>query len=82
MIVAAAVVRIEPVHRVPEVGYDRVVDLIAQTEEARADGITRRELPVPFRPGRLGASIDGFAIRYLRAGDGVEFLRVQRVAVL
>ena len=44
------------------------------------DGITRRELPVPFRPGTLGASIDGFAIRYLRTADGVEFVRIQLIA--
>lgn len=44
------------------------------------DGLTRRELPVPFRPGTLGASIDGFAIRYLHTADGVEFLRVQIAA--
>jgi hypothetical protein len=31
---------------------------------------------VPFRPGTLGASIDGFAIRYLRTADGLEILRV------
>jgi hypothetical protein len=43
------------------------------------DGITRRELPVPFRPGTLGASIDGFAIRYLRTVDGIEFLRIRLV---
>lgn len=44
------------------------------------DGITRRELPVPFKPGTLGASIDGFAIRYVRTSDGVEFIRVQLIA--
>jgi hypothetical protein len=43
------------------------------------DVITRRELPIPFRPGTLGASIDGFVIRYLRTANGVEFLRIQLV---
>jgi hypothetical protein len=43
------------------------------------DGVTRRELPVPFRPGTLGASIDGFAIRYLRTTDGIELVRIQLV---
>jgi len=35
---------------------------------------------VPFKPGTLGASIDGFAIRCVQTGDGVEFIRVQLVA--
>jgi hypothetical protein len=35
---------------------------------------------VPFRPGTLGASIDGFAVRYLRTAGGLEFLRIQLVA--
>jgi hypothetical protein len=43
------------------------------------DGLTRRELPVPFRPGTLGASIDGFVVRYLHTADGVEILRIQLV---
>ena len=43
------------------------------------DGISRRELPVPFRPGTLGASIDGFVVRYLRTADGIEVLRIQLV---
>ena len=63
----------------PDLRRRAIMAIHAVERRPEPDGITRRELPVPFRPGTLGASIDGFAIRYLCTADGVEFLRVQLV---
>lgn len=57
-----------------------VAAIVRDIERApEPDGVDKRALPPPFKPGTIAAVAYGLSVRYSIEGDGLRFYRVQVV---
>jgi len=58
----------------------RVAEIVRDIERSpEPDGIYKRALPPPFKPGTIAAVAHGLSVRYSIEADGLRFYRVQVV---